>query len=182
MRHVKLKLAAFAAFALVLGGCATSAPTATTEPSTLRADVEDSIAKAASRAAEAQETLARVQVSRSKPSPLPVQDANLPEDLRRPATIEWSGPAHEAARRLAALVGYQFSVVGNPPSVPPIVHVSVKDVPAGKALEQVGLQAYPFGEVAVDPNSRRVEFRYLQAQQQPQSVRGASPAFRGASK
>lgn len=180
MRHLKVKLAAVAACAIALGGCAT-APTAITEPSTLREDVEDAIGKAAQRAAEAQETLARVQVSRSKPTPSPLRDADLPEELRRPATLEWSGPAHEAARRLAALVGYRFAVVGNPPSVPPVVHVSVRDVPVGKALEQVGLQAYPFGEVAVDPSSRRVEFRYLQAQQQ-QTVRGASPTFRGVSK
>jgi defect-in-organelle-trafficking protein DotD len=60
-----------------------------------------------------------------------------------------------------------------------MIHFNLVDVPAAKALEQIGLQAYPFGEVAVDPNVKRVEFRYIQAQtgQQPTSATGISPAF-----
>jgi len=181
MRHLKLNVAAAAVLALALGACASRQPQVL-EPSTLRGDVQESLAKAAAQAAEAQETLARVQVARTKPTPSSIDETGLPEELRRPATLEWSGPAHEAARRIAALIGYQFAVVGNPPSIPPMIHLALRDVAAAKALEQIGLQSFPFGEVAVDPNVKRVEFRYLQAHGQPQNPRGTSPSFRGASK
>jgi len=182
MRHLKLKLAAVAASALALGACASPKPVAV-EPSSLQAEVQESLAKAASQAAEAQATLARIQVARTKPAPSSLDETALPEELKRPATLDWSGPAHEAARRIAALIGYQFQVVGNQPSIPPMIHVSLTDVPAAKALEQIGLQSSPFGEVSLDPNVKRVEFRYLQAQhQQPQNPRGTSPSLRGASK
>lgn len=181
MRHPRLKMAALAACTLALGACATQKATVV-EQSTLHREVDESLARAAERAAEAQETLARIQIARTKPTPSPIDEAELPKELRRPATVDWSGPAHEAARRVAALIGYSFSVVGNPPSIPPMIHATMTDAPAAKVLEQIGLQAYPFGEVAVDPNAKRVEFRYLQAHQQPTSVRGSSPSFRGPSK
>lgn len=135
------------------------------------------LTKAVEEAAKAQTDFARVQIARTKPAPLPLDESALPEELKRPASIEWSGPAHEAARRVAALTGYSFQITGNPPSIPPVVHVSMKDVPAAKALENIGLQAFPFGEVSVDPNMKRIEFRYLQAQQQPISARGTSPSW-----
>lgn len=165
--------------ALSLGAC--SHKPETEAPSSLQFDVEQSISKAAERAAEAQETLAQVQVSRTKPTPSSLNESGLTEELKRPTTIDWSGPAHEAAERIAILIGYRFSVVGNPPSVPPMVHLSLKDVAAAKALEQVGLQSFPFGEVAVDPNIKRVEFRYLPAHQQPRGQRVTSSP-RGATK
>ena len=141
------------------------------------AEIDSRLAEAAQKAAKAQENLARVQIARTKPAPLPLDESSLPEELRRPATVDWSGPAHEAARKIAALIGYSFAVTGNPPSIPPMVHVSVADVSAAKALENIGLQAYPFGEVTIDPNVKRIEFRYLQAQQQPRSPAGTSPVF-----
>jgi len=181
MSYRGLKLTAAAAIAVSVAACAAD-PKETEATSYLDVEVNEAIAKAAERAAGAQETLARVQIARTKPAPLPLDDTDLPEELKRPATIDWSGPAHEAARRVAALIGYRFSIVGNPPSIPPMVHVSMKDASAGKALEQIGLQSFPFGEVAVDPNARHVEYRYLQAHQQPRSVRGTSPALRSVSK
>jgi defect-in-organelle-trafficking protein DotD len=174
-----LKGAACAAIlaAGALSGCA-NAPREipVTSPAT-RAVVTDALGEAAANAAKAQETLARVQVSRTKPTPSSLDVAGLPEELRRPATLDWSGPAHESAEKVAKLIGYRFAIVGNPPSIPPIIHVTLVDVPAAKALEQIGLQSFPFGEVVVDPNGKRVEFRYLQSSQQPRSAAGTSPSL-----
>ncbi|MBY3432678.1 DotD/TraH family lipoprotein [Rhizobium laguerreae] len=139
--------------------------------------IDKELADAVSRASKAQETLARVQVARTTPTPSALDESSLPEELKRPATIDWSGPAHEAAEKIANLVGYQFKITGNRPSIPPMVHVSVQDISAAKALEDIGLQAFPFGEVSVDPNAKRIEFRYLQAQQQPIRPNGTSPSW-----
>ncbi len=85
----------------------------------------------------------------------------MPEALRRPVTLEWSGPAVEAARRVAEVVGWEFRVVGNAPASGEMVNVSLRARPAVKALEDIGLQAQPFAQVVADVNTHRVEFRYL---------------------
>lgn len=177
MTSYAIKSGLLAAACIALAACGTNSAKDSPRPPSLSVDVDGKLAAAADTAAKAQETLARVQVARTKPAPLPLDETSLPEELKRPATIDWSGPAHEAARKVAALIGYSFAVTGNPPSIPPMVHVSSVDVPAAKALENIGMQAYPFGEVAVDPNAKRVEFRYLQAQQQPRTPAGTSPSF-----
>ena len=162
----------------ILSGCASKAvQTTTSAPSYKSQSIDDRLAKAATTAANAQENLARIQIARTAPSPSMLDETDLPEELKRPATIDWSGPAHEAAQKVAQLIGYSFKITGNRPSIPPMVHVSVKDLPAAKALEDIGLQAYPFGEVAVDPNGKRIEFRYLQSQQQPLRASGTSPSW-----
>jgi len=178
MKANQIKMALIAAAScLTLAACGTNSQKQAVPQYSGGSEVDRMLAEAASKAADAQQTLARVQVARTKPAPSPLDESSLPEELKRLATIDWSGPAHEAARKVAALVGYSFAVTGNPPSIPPMVHVSATDVTAAKALENIGLQAYPFGEVTVDPNVKRIEFRYLQAQQQPRSAAGASPAF-----
>lgn len=167
-----------AAATLWLAGCA-STKTPDNDVSDVYSNqaIDKELASSISRVAKAQETLARVQVARTTPTPSALDEAQLPEELKRPATIDWSGPAHEAAAKIANLVGYQFKITGNRPSIPPMVHVSVEDVSAAKALEDIGLQAFPFGEVSVDPNAKRIEFRYLQAQQQPVRANGTSPTL-----
>lgn len=139
--------------------------------------IENKLAKAAEIAAKAQDELARVQIARTKPSAPLLDEATLPEELKRPATLSWAGPAEDAARKIAALVGYSFQITGNPPSTPPSIQIDFKDITAGMALYQIGVQAYPFGEVGVDTVSKRVEFRYLQAQQQPVRPEGTSPSW-----
>lgn len=165
-----------AAGCLALGACASKQAVVPPQGGPSPA-IENRLAEAANRAVEAQETLARVQVARTKPAQSQLDETSLPEELKRQATLDWSGPAHEAAGRIAALIGYDFRVTGNPPSIPPMIHVSVQDLPAAKALENIGYQSWPFGEVAVDPNAKRVEFRYLQNHQQPRSAEGRSPAL-----
>lgn len=178
-KFLKMAFAVSAVAALAgAAGCATK-PVENADVSTKYNDhqVDKQIAEAADTAAKAQEKLARIEVARTKPSPSQLDENNLPAELKRPATMEWSGPASEAASKVAALIGYDFKITGNRPSVPPMVDVSAKDVPAAKVLEDIGLQAFPFGEVAVDPNAKRIEFRYLQAQQQPATPKGTSPSW-----
>lgn len=160
--------------AVLLASCGTKKPS--NLPSYKgTAEIDRKIAESTASAAKAQQELARIQIARTKPAPLPLDESGLPEELLRPSTLNWSGPAHEAARKIADLIGYSFQETGNRPSIPPSIHVTLVDVSAAKALENIGLQAFPFGEVSVDPNVKRVEFRYLSAHQQAQSAAGTSP-------
>lgn len=176
LKSVRFALAAGAA-ALLLASCGTKPDRDPVLPYEGNVRIENKLAVAAERAAAAQEELARVQIARTKPAPALLDEAGLPEELKRPATLSWAGPAEDAARKVAALVGYSFIITGNPPSVPPSIQIDFKDITAGMALYQIGMQSYPFGEVGVDAVSKRVEFRYLQAQQQPAEAKGTSPSW-----
>jgi defect-in-organelle-trafficking protein DotD len=132
-----------------------------------RRAVEDKLGESASRTTNTLETLAMIERARTEPPPSPISEAvlgQLPSELTRPTTIEWSGPAVKVTEQLARNIGYEFVVNGVRPSVEPMSHLSIRDLPAIKALESVGLQTTPYATVFVDPNMRRVEFRYEGAQ------------------
>lgn len=168
---------AVGAVGLLLASCGTKADKDPALPYEGSIRIENKLAKAAETAAKAQDELARVQIARTKPSAPLLDEKSLPEKLKRPATLSWSGPAEDAARKIAALVGYSFQVTGNPPSTPPAIQIDFNDITAGMALYHIGVQAFPFGEVAVDATTERVEFRYLQAHQQPVRPEGTSPSW-----
>lgn len=121
------------------------------------------LSESAARAAKAQEDLARIQAARTPPAPKPLNENmdGVPAELRRPVTIQWSGPGEEAARRFAALIGYSFATVGQRPATPPMVSISYVDWPAAKVYEDLGLQSAPFAQVVLDARTRRVEYRFL---------------------
>ncbi|AOG03483.1 DotD/TraH family lipoprotein [Bosea sp. RAC05] len=156
-----LVCAAFATSLTVMGGCASKV--AVEAPVVEGPDASKLLAESADRAARAQEELARIQTARTAPVPRPVEEnlAGVPDDLRRTATMEWSGPAEEAARRMAAIVGWDFRVIGNAPATPVMVSVSMRDIAAVKIMENIGLQAQPFAQVAAIASQRRIEFRHL---------------------
>ncbi len=160
-------LAAFATVlvSVPLAGCVhdENALQMSAEAEAAQAEAAVKLSHSAERAAVAQEELARIQTARTVPVPAPVDENmdGVPAELRRPVTLEWSGPAEEAARRVAEVVGWDFHVVGNAPAAGAMVNVSLRARPAVKALEDIGLQAQPFGQVVADPNTRRVEFRYV---------------------
>lgn len=157
---------------LLLAGCAKGVKDSRLDEldSNSRRAVEDSLAQSAARAARAQETLAQVERARTEPSPASLDVTGLPAELRRPATMNWSGPGVEAARQVAGLIGYEFRIVGNPPPTPPMVSVAATDLPVAKIVEDVGLQVQGIAQIVVDPNIKRVEFRYVAAY--PAAVRG----------
>jgi defect-in-organelle-trafficking protein DotD len=147
-----------------VSGCANS-PTddLSVEAAQSQAEASRRLGESADRATRAQEELARIQTARTTPAPASVDEnlSGVPEELRRPVTIEWSGPAHEAARRVAEIVGWEFHVVGSAPAAAALISVSLRGRPAVKALEDIGVQAQPFGQVVADQNARRIEFRYF---------------------
>ena len=174
-------LAAVAAIALAtaLAGCASKVRDSRTEEldSASRQMVADSLAQSAERAARAQETLAQVERARTEPAPPSLDVTGLPQELRRPATMTWSGPGVEAARETAGLIGYEFRIVGNPPPSAPMVNINAHDLPVAKILEDIGLQVQGSAQVVVDANVKRVEFRYVTLYP---NVRGRAPVLRGA--
>ena len=119
------------------------------------------LVQASKEAMTAQEKLVQIQTSQSEPSPFPVKELTVPPELKQLVSLDWIGPAEESADKLAQLIKYRFLVVGNPPAIEPIIYLQFKNTPIVKIFEQIGLQSFPIGEVIVDPNVKRIEYRYL---------------------
>lgn len=144
--------------------------------------LDERLAEGAARSADAAETLAQVERARTAPmesSLTAAQVAELPPELQRPTTVEWTGPAAELVGEISRNIGYGFSVVGDAPPVDVMVSVSAVDEPAVKVLENVSYQIARFAEVFIDPNGKRVEFRFLSedhaAQTAPSNPKAMAP-------
>ncbi len=121
------------------------------------------LADAAERAAKANEMLAQVERLRTAPQEPSIDGETisaLPSELQRPTTVNWTGPATDLAGEISRNIGYGYSVTGKEPSVPIMVSISATDEPAIKVLEDIGYQVAQFGEIIVDPDMKRLEFRY----------------------
>jgi len=154
-----LRAAALASAAISLAACAVpAAPPGSYDPA-IRTEVDQQLAQTSARAANALETLAMIQRTRTEPAAPVLDDASLPAELRRKATVEFTGPAIELVRELAQNLGYAFIETGNQPANPGLVTVDAHDTTVAKVLEDTGLQAQRFATVVVDPNQRRIEFR-----------------------
>ena len=150
------------ASAALLVGCATTgSPDAPrVYDQAIRTEVEQQLAQSAARSANALETLALVQRSRTPvPGPAVDEDA-LPAELRVKTTVDWSGPATGILRDLARNVGYGFFETGNAPSNPIVVTLVARDQAVGRVLADVGLQVQRVATVIIDPNARRIELRH----------------------
>ena len=147
-----------------LGGCA-SQPELKPVPADnfdqeTAVQVNDTLAKAATRTSKAVETLAMIERARTEPRAAPVNELKLPLALRQPTTVSWSGRADKLVQNLATSAGYQFKTTGHSTPIPVMVQIDAKQQPLAKVFEDIGLQTFPYASVVVDPNTQRVEFRY----------------------
>ncbi|EPX78066.1 DotD/TraH family lipoprotein [Salipiger mucosus] len=151
--------------------------------------IDDTLSEAAERSANANETLAQIERTRTAPTEdaMDAEDlSDLPPELRRPTTIEWVGPGVDLVGELARNIGYKYAVVGQEPAVDIMVSISAVDEPAIKVFEDLGYQVSKHAEVFVDPNAKRIEFRYhsdrvAEASKAPAS-RMSAPSFDSSSR
>ncbi len=116
------------------------------------------LADAAQKASSALQSLAAVEQART-PSPLPAVTPSG-DDLDKPITVAWNGPAAPLALRLATRVGYHFREIGTPPTVPATVTVDVIEQPVMDVLRDVGLQLGTRANLVIDANRKTVELQY----------------------
>ena len=139
-----------------LAGCVswTSEPPATVAP--VRTDpAEIRLVEAVERAERALAALARALPAPDPESGLPPVDG-VPEELRRPVTLDWTGPVEVLAADLARRAGYRFAQAGRPPARPPIVAIAAKDEPLIAVLRDLGLRAGEAATLTVDAANRTV--------------------------
>lgn len=150
-----------AATLLGLSACGTHQPmpqlVAESDNVTLR------LAQAADRAANALDTLAAIQQTRT-PVELPPLAANAPPELRRSITVNWMGPVEPLAKTLADRAGYKLLTTGNAPENAIIVTINVRNQPVIETLRDVGLQLGGRAQLKVDAGLQIVELSYASVQ------------------
>lgn len=117
------------------------------------------LADAADRSANALQTLASIEQSRS-PGVAVAPITGAPPELKRAITINWVGPVEPIAKTLADRAGYGFQTVGEAPPVPIVVSIDVENKPVIEVLRNIGLQLGVRADVRVDGNGRMVEIHY----------------------
>ena len=116
---------------------------------------ETSLIEAAERAERALASLARALPAPDPQSGLPDAES-LPAALRRPVTVDWSGPIETLAKTLARRAGYRFAEAGSAPARPLIVAVEADGEPLIAVLRDLGLRAGGAATLTVDAASRAV--------------------------
>ena len=136
--------------AAALSGCVLRAPEPMTTPAaTLPDPAEVRLVEAVERAERALASLARSLPAPDAQSGLPDADT-LPAALRRPVTVDWSGPIETLAATLARLAGYRFAAAGRPPARPLIVAVEAENELVIAVLRDAGLRAGGAATLTVD--------------------------------
>ncbi|HEY1096380.1 MAG TPA: DotD/TraH family lipoprotein [Alphaproteobacteria bacterium] len=119
------------------------------------------LAAAADRAANALDTLASVENTRTPVEVPPLAAADgTPIELRRAITVDWVGPVEPLAEQLADRASYRFQLSGQKPSVPMVVVLRVRNEPLIDVLRDLGLQLNNRATLRVDPSTQTIEIVY----------------------
>ena len=152
-RRIVVLLGAAALSGLLAGPLAGCVPWGTEPPAAVapaEADpAEMRLIEAAERAERALASLARALPAPDPESGLPRLDG-VPEALRRPVTLDWTGPIEALAAELARRAGYGFAEAGRRPARPLIVAVEADAEPLIAVLRDAGLRAGGAATLTVD--------------------------------
>jgi defect-in-organelle-trafficking protein DotD len=119
------------------------------------------LAAAADRAANALDTLASVENTRTPVEIPPLAGAEgTPIELRRAITVDWVGPVEPLAQQLADRASYKFLISGSTPAVPNVVVLRVRNEPLIDVLRDLGLQLNNRATLRVDPGTQTIEVIY----------------------
>ena len=144
------------ACAAVLSGCVLRPPQLLPALAPAGPDAaEMRLVEAAERAEQALAALARTLPPPDPAAAMPALDA-VPEALRRPVTLDWTGPLETLAAGLARRAGYRFLAAGPAPARPVIVSVRAEDEPLIAVLRDAGLRAGGAATLRVDAAAERV--------------------------
>ena len=107
------------------------------------------LVEAAERAERALHSLARSLPAPDAVSRMPRLD-RLPEAVRRPVTLDWTGPVEALAADLARRAGYRFAQAGRAPARPLIVAVEADGEPLIAVLRDLGVRTGGAAMLTVD--------------------------------
>jgi defect-in-organelle-trafficking protein DotD len=160
---MKIRVPFFLLLAFLCTGCITGPATESVQTATLPAPdpAQAKLAEAASSISRSLSNLAEIEQATTPPPPSYAPPNPATYGMANLVSIDWAGPVQPLVSQIAKATGYQVRVLGNPPPVPIMVFVSVKDMQIGNVLRDVGFQTHQKASIVVFPNSRVIELRYF---------------------
>jgi defect-in-organelle-trafficking protein DotD len=123
-------------------------------------DATIKLAEAAVSVSDSMQEMARVEKVITPPHRDNTMTIPNAYNMQARATVDWSGPIEELTNRLAKAAHYKLRVLGNAPSIPILISLSVKDQSLAEILRDIDYQAGTKAFIHVYPNSQVVELRY----------------------
>ena len=119
------------------------------------------LADAADRSTRALETLAAMEQSQMPIKPVAAVP-QVPQDLARGVSVQWSGPAEPLVQELARKAGYAYNAVGSKPATDIIVSVAAQNKPLIELFRDIGMQMGARGDLKVNMQMRSIEIHYAE--------------------
>lgn len=133
-----------------------SAPAQTTD-----ANAQSQLSQAAGSVAQSLQQLSAIQQATHPQAQLaaPIDPAKI--GMAQQASLDWTGPIEPLMRKIAAAAGYKLSVIGQAPSIPIVVSISIQNQPLASILRDAIYQAESQATVSVYPKHKILELRYI---------------------
>lgn len=164
-RRTVLKFTVVAVSAALGGSAYAEDASASANDQALAAETDAALINAGQQANAALESLMSVRGEVTPPSapyppPTQIPLANVPAELRQTITMSWNGNSVDLAAKIAAAIGYSFTVSGTKPATPTVVTMVFDHEPAVWALQRLGIRIRDDANVGVDPNDHTVHYTY----------------------
>lgn len=157
MNKPLLKVALTLAVAAIATGCKQQ----TVMPETPATDpVIVAIQQAVERIQEDHSVLARVERGQRQVRPVPPKPANVPVMSERITLRHWNGPADEAIKVIAGLVGYTYEESGLRPPIRPTLILDVENKEFYDVLNIINDQSANRFSLRVDVGARKLTVVY----------------------
>lgn len=169
MKNKKFLLAPLLLTSLALGGCASTPKQVNLNLRYVNANsayagndsqAQSQIAHAASSVDQSLSQLSAIDIA-THPTTNIGKPMAAGGGMSRYATISWYGPVEPVLRTIARKAGYQLNVIGSEPAIAVLVNVSAQSQPLSVILRNVTYQVHAKARVAVYPNKKIIELRYL---------------------
>lgn len=144
---------------LLLAGCAST----TYKKPPYNAPSDDAsikLAEAANSVSDSMLAMARVEKVITPPSKDNTLTIPNTYNLQAKASVDWSGPITEITERIANAGHFRLRVLGQPPAIPILISLNLKDESLAEILRDIDYQAGAKANIYVYPNSQVVELRY----------------------
>jgi defect-in-organelle-trafficking protein DotD len=124
---------------------------------------DDATIKLAEAASSVSDSM--LEIARIEKTVIPNQSDNIltipnAYNLQARASVDWSGPIEEITSRIAKAAHYRLRVLGEPPAIPILININVKDNSLAEILRNIDYKAGEKAFLHVYPNSQIVELRY----------------------
>ncbi len=154
---------------LILSLMAAAAVSACTKPQVDEipqiVEVEEKIAEAVDKAANANTAIAEVEVATAAPvraAPGAEIPANvvLPPESIQPITVDWNGPVESFLEDISKRAGYELVVTGRAPANQVMISISASNEPLFGVVRRAGNMIHGYADIGFNPGSKKIELRY----------------------